>query len=100
MESVLSGTFESARETPTGQRESVSLARTRNNSWVFAGCLLAWLGTGGFLSWLIADFGKAYGEKQSVGISLLIFSMFVLSAVVVGLIRWTSFGAPNSAKVD
>jgi len=98
MESVLSTTFGAVRQGPAVQNEKVAIIRSKEKSWVLLGCLLAWLGVGGFLSWLVADFGEAYGQAHAIGISLLIFSMFILSALVISLVRWPHFLGRNSTQ--
>src|SRR5712675_1144126 len=90
METVLSGALGAVRETEATKESVVKAAAPRHNSLILLSCLLAWLGIGGFLSWLIGDFSRAYNETNSTAISLLIFSMFFMAAVVVALIRWSS----------
>jgi len=91
MENALSGALGAAHETDVRKERVVRVAAPGHNSLILLGCLLAWLAMGGFLSWLIGDFSRAYNETNSTAISLLIFSMFFMTAVVVALIRWSSF---------
>ncbi len=99
MERVLSTRLEGIHESSAVQSRRVAHSRSNGNSWVLIGCLLGWLGMGGFLAWLIGDFRQAYGEPDSRGISLLIFSMFVMSAFVVALVRLSPRQARSSARV-
>lgn len=99
MESALDTAFIKAGQTPIVQNEKVALRGSKGNPLVLAGCLFAWLAIGGFLSWLIGDFGQALGEPHSMGVSLLIFSMFILSAFVILLVRFSSFHTRDSVRV-
>jgi hypothetical protein len=91
MEKALTSALGAAHETDVRKERVVRVATPGHNSLILLGCLLAWLVMGGFLSWLIGDFSRAYNETNSTAISLLIFSMFFMTAVVVALIRWSSF---------
>ena len=92
MDSVLSQTFGPAQETQVVEKKEAARARFRDNPLILIACLFAWVGMGGFLSWLVGDFSRAYGEAHATAVSLLIFSMFLIAALVVCLIRWSSFG--------
>ncbi len=99
MESALDTAFIKAEQTPIVQNEKVRLKGSKASQLVLVGCLFAWLAIGGFLSWLIGDFGQALGEPHSMEVSLLIFSMFILSAFAMLLVRFSSFFTRNSARV-
>ena len=93
MASPLAGTFDGIGETVVAKPTVLATTRPKYNPLVLACCLLAWLGVGAFLSWLIGDFGIAYGSEHPVAIQCLIFFMFAMSALVVLMVRRSSFRA-------
>ena len=90
MANPLAGTFDEIAETVVAPQMDVAIARPNRKPVILVGCLLAWLGVGGFLSWLIGDFSTTYGLENPMAISFMIFFMFAMSAFLVVLLRWRS----------
>jgi len=62
------------------------------------GIIAAWLGIGGFLSWLVHDFEKASGFGQERITSVLSFALFLISGFLVSVISWASYRNASGSR--
>jgi hypothetical protein len=53
--------------------------------------LPGWLGVGAFLAWLVHDFSRISGLGQENLAALLILTLFVISALVIAMISWSTY---------
>ena len=50
-----------------------------------------WVALGGFLAWLIHDFGQTSGFGQERIASFLVLFLFVISGALISMISWKSY---------
>ena len=62
------------------------------------GIVAAWLGIGGFLAWLVHDFGQVSGFGQERLASVLILGLFLISGFLISMISWVSYRNASSSR--
>lgn len=54
-----------------------------------------WVALGGFLAWLIHDFGQTSGFGQERIASFLVLLLFLISGALISMISWNSYRTSN-----
>jgi hypothetical protein len=50
-----------------------------------------WVALGGFLAWLVHDFGQTSGFSQERSASFLVLLLFLISGALISMISWNSY---------
>jgi len=86
METVLANSLAKSKTCPVvAERNSLRLFILK------LATMAGWLVIGGFLAWLVQDFGQTSGLGRESIASLLILFMFVMSSLLISMISWNSY---------